>query len=130
MQCIFLAAWIADKEEQNLIATLGANSCTTCIAETHDLGVFNPLQIRTGASILKKIQDIRSEFPNADTWKFITECQKVQLSGVEEPFWLDLPFTDICKVICNDTLHGLHKSFKDHTAQWNINRIGEIEIDS
>ncbi|KIJ43038.1 hypothetical protein M422DRAFT_137116, partial [Sphaerobolus stellatus SS14] len=46
------------------------------------------------------------------------------------PFWEDLPFTDICKVICHDTLHGLHKAFKDHTAQWNINRITPYEIDN
>ncbi|KIJ29623.1 hypothetical protein M422DRAFT_125251, partial [Sphaerobolus stellatus SS14] len=46
------------------------------------------------------------------------------------PFWADLPYTDICKVICNDTLHGLHKAFKDHTAQWNINCVTPFEIDN
>jgi hypothetical protein len=52
------------------------------------------------------------------------------LAGVDEPFWKDLPYTDICKVICQDTLHGLHKAFKDHTAQWSINRITPFEIDN
>ncbi|KIJ43239.1 hypothetical protein M422DRAFT_170075, partial [Sphaerobolus stellatus SS14] len=47
-----------------------------------------------------------------------------------EPFWRDLPFTDICKVICHDTLHGLHKVFKDHTAQWSINHIAPFEIEN
>ncbi|KIJ53862.1 hypothetical protein M422DRAFT_85147, partial [Sphaerobolus stellatus SS14] len=46
------------------------------------------------------------------------------------PFWEDLPYTDICKVICHDTLHGLHKAFKDHTAQWNINYVTPFEIDN
>ncbi|KAF8581410.1 hypothetical protein K439DRAFT_1353989 [Ramaria rubella] len=68
--------------------------------------------------------------PNADTWHFIQACQRVQLSGVEEPFWSDLPYTDICKVICNDVLHGLHKAFSDHTADWSIKKIGDIEIDN
>jgi hypothetical protein len=53
-----------------------------------------------------------------------------QLSGVEHPFWEGLPYTDICKVICNDVLHGLHKAFRDHTAKWNINIIGVQEIDT
>ncbi|KAF8585635.1 hypothetical protein K439DRAFT_1263775, partial [Ramaria rubella] len=38
MNRVFLAAWISDKEEQNMLAGLGANACTTCLAETHDLG--------------------------------------------------------------------------------------------
>ena len=52
------------------------------------------------------------------------------MAGVDEPFWEDLPYTDICKVICQDTLHGLHKAFKDHTAQWSINCITPFEIDN
>ncbi|KAF8589263.1 hypothetical protein K439DRAFT_1612853 [Ramaria rubella] len=58
--------------------------------------------VRTGQDILNKMQMVRHQNPNADTWHFIQACQRVQLSGVEEPFWSDLPYTDICKVICND----------------------------
>ncbi|KIJ48266.1 hypothetical protein M422DRAFT_163005, partial [Sphaerobolus stellatus SS14] len=61
---------------------------------------------------------------------FLKEASREHLAGVDEPFWEDLPFTDICKVICQDTLHGLHKAFKDHTAQWSINRITPFEIDN
>ncbi|KIJ34948.1 hypothetical protein M422DRAFT_181469 [Sphaerobolus stellatus SS14] len=38
MNRVFLAAWIADKEEQNLLAALGANSCVACHAKTEHLG--------------------------------------------------------------------------------------------
>jgi len=80
--------------------------------------------------ILDKIKAVRAKNPNANTWQFITGCIEVQLHGVEHPFWEDLPHTDICKVICQDTLHGLHKAFKDHTAHWNIEHIGEFEMDN
>ena len=80
--------------------------------------------------ILDKIKAVRAKNPTANTWQFITGCIEVQLRGVENPFWEDLPETDICKVICQDTLHGLHKAFKDHTAQWNIDHIGEFEMDN
>ncbi|KAF8521526.1 hypothetical protein JB92DRAFT_3082037 [Gautieria morchelliformis] len=53
----------------------------------------------------------------------------VQLSGVEHPFWKDLPHTDICQVMCNDVLHGLHKAFNDHTAKWCRNIVGDYQID-
>ena len=148
MNRVFLGGWIADKEEQNLLAALGANSCTGCLAETKDLGDESPclvslsishfifqfinlVQPRDSKSILQKIQEVKTKFPPSNNiWIFLTECQKAQLSGVDDPFWKDLPHTDICKVICHDTLHGLHKAFKDHTVQWNINRIGEFEIDN
>ncbi|KIJ24792.1 hypothetical protein M422DRAFT_194268, partial [Sphaerobolus stellatus SS14] len=116
---VFLAAWIGDKEEQNLIAALGANSCTGCNAETEDLGDSLPCQPRTSKDILKRIAKVKRHVdPSKNLWDFIKECQSEHLSGVDDPFWKDLPHTDICKVICNDTLHGLHKAFKDHTAQW------------
>jgi len=38
MNRVFLGGWISDKEEQNLIAALGGNSCTGCEAETAQLG--------------------------------------------------------------------------------------------
>ncbi|KIJ43039.1 hypothetical protein M422DRAFT_170417 [Sphaerobolus stellatus SS14] len=45
MNRVFLAGWISDKEEQNLLAALGANSCTGCEAETNDLGSPQPCQV-------------------------------------------------------------------------------------
>ncbi|KIJ29743.1 hypothetical protein M422DRAFT_268776 [Sphaerobolus stellatus SS14] len=131
MNRVFLSAWIADKEEQNLLAALGGNSCTTCEAETDDLGDSSPCQPCQAKYILKKIAQVKMKFnPSTQLWDFIKECQNHQLGGVDEPFWDDLPYTDICKVICHDTLHGLHKAFKDHTAQWNINCITPFEIDN
>ncbi|KIJ42508.1 hypothetical protein M422DRAFT_254285 [Sphaerobolus stellatus SS14] len=128
MNRVFLAAWLSDKEEQNLLAALGANSCTACLAETENLGEPKALWAHTSQDILKKIAQVKQKFdPTKELWDFIKECQNEHLSGVDQPFWADLPYTDICKVICNDTLHGLHKAFKDHTVQWNINCVTEID---
>ncbi|KAF8509304.1 hypothetical protein BU17DRAFT_70477 [Hysterangium stoloniferum] len=127
---IFLVLYLADKEEQTLIACLGKNSCTTCLAETKNLGELHICSPRTAHSILEKICTVRRHVGvNADTWTFITAAKEAQLSGVEYPFWEDLPHTDICKVICNDVLHGLHKAFYDHTAKWCRNIIGDFELD-
>ncbi|EJD33514.1 hypothetical protein AURDEDRAFT_23538, partial [Auricularia subglabra TFB-10046 SS5] len=57
------------------------------------------------------------------------EARKLGLSGVEHPFWEDFPTSDICRVICQDVLHGLHKAFKDHLLTWHTNILGESEID-
>jgi hypothetical protein len=42
---MFLGLYIADKEEQNMLAALGANSCTICLAETNELGDANCLEV-------------------------------------------------------------------------------------
>ncbi|KAF8575337.1 hypothetical protein K439DRAFT_1370184, partial [Ramaria rubella] len=114
-----------------MIACLGANSCITCLAETKDLDKSQPCELQTGKSILDKIQGIRRWLGKQDsTWDFVEEAKKSQLNGVEHPFWEDLPHTDICKVICHDVLHGLHKAFTDHTAKWNIAKVTEFEMDN
>ncbi|EJD47098.1 hypothetical protein AURDEDRAFT_38423, partial [Auricularia subglabra TFB-10046 SS5] len=46
-----------------------------------------------------------------------------------EPWWAGFPHMDICRIICNDILHGLHKAFKDHTWTWVVNMIGKNEVD-
>ncbi|KZT54493.1 hypothetical protein CALCODRAFT_416721, partial [Calocera cornea HHB12733] len=51
------------------------------------------------------------------------------LNGVETPFWIDLPAFDVCSVLTEDVLHGLHKGFYDHTAQWVMDTVGRIEMD-
>ncbi|KZV90828.1 hypothetical protein EXIGLDRAFT_590701, partial [Exidia glandulosa HHB12029] len=49
--------------------------------------------------------------------------------GVEKPYWEHLPHVDICRVLCNDSLHGLHKGFQDHTMKWLTNMLTPAELD-
>ncbi|KAG8684415.1 hypothetical protein FRC11_012148, partial [Ceratobasidium sp. 423] len=67
----------------------------------------------------------KSNYP----YEFSLTAGKYRLGDVEFPFWAELPFIDICQVLSVDLLHGFHKFFYDHPFKWNMNSLGEDEID-
>ncbi|KAF8511346.1 hypothetical protein BU17DRAFT_54689 [Hysterangium stoloniferum] len=58
------------------------------------------------------------------------EAKNIGLNGIEELWWIDFPETDICKAVCPDVFHGLHKAFKDHCATWNTNIVSKLELNA
>ena len=65
---LFLALFIADKQEQNELVCLGANSYPHCLDETKELGSEHPCQAHTGESILKRIKELQAKVgPDAST---------------------------------------------------------------
>lgn len=129
-QCMaFLMAWIADLEEQWLIACLTKNNCPACKAGFDCLGLNHPQAPRTASEIVAIMRQLRAAYPDDDTWQFVSHCKSYGLSGVEEPCWEGLP-VDICRVICVDLLHGVHKMFTDHVAKWLTETIGEDDLDA
>ncbi|KAF9502754.1 hypothetical protein BS47DRAFT_1462307 [Hydnum rufescens UP504] len=124
-RCVaILLAWIADLKEQYDIVALAPNSCPSCLATYDDLGSADPLPHHTAKSILDNIHKIRAMYPHADTWQFACQAKNIGLASVENICWEGLPI-DICRIICVDNLHGLHKMFKDHLILWLSNTVGK-----
>ncbi|KAG8727897.1 hypothetical protein FRC10_005488, partial [Ceratobasidium sp. 414] len=126
-----LIAYLADLEEQYMIAALDKSNCVHCTATTHDFGSPEPCTTRTSSSILEAIARVQeARRPNADPYHFSLGASKERLGDVEYPFWAALPFVDICQSLSVDLLHGFHKFFFDHPFQWNTNSLGEDEINA
>lgn len=126
-----LIAYIADLEEQYLIAALDKSNCIHCRATTTKFGLPHDCEARTAADTLKGIEEVQSERGiHADPYQFSLGADKYRLGDVEYPFWAKLPLVDICQALSVDLLHGFHKFFFDHPYQWNVNSLGEDEFDA
>jgi len=123
-----LMAWIADLEEQYLIAGLAKNACPPCKANFDTLGIDHIQLPRTGNEILQTLRQLRQQYPSADTWQFYNLAKAYDLLGVEAPCWEGLA-VNICRIICVDLLHGVHKMFADHVLKWLTATIGKEELD-
>lgn len=126
-----LIAYIAYLEEQYLIAALDKSNCVHCTATTNEFGSPHTCEPRTVESTLEAISEVQAERgTHADPYQFSLGADKYRLGDVEYPFWAELPFVDIYEVLSVDLLHGFHKFFFDHPFKWNVNSLGEEEIDA
>jgi hypothetical protein len=130
-----LAAYIADLEEQWMIAGLGGSTCPHCETDPSHLGDAECSPMRTPADILYKIQKIKTDFQAATgrspTLEQFTDlaCEH-HLNGVERPFWQSLPELNIFEALSPDLLHGFHKFFHDHIYKFNLRGMGQDKYDA
>jgi len=119
-----LAAYVADFPEQCLVGCNKENHCPRCLVQSQDCG---DLEESASCSMEDTLKTLRQKRRNKQSKKF----DKEGLRPVFEPFWKDLPFTDIFTCITPDILHQLHKGiFHDHLVQWCLGVIGEKEMDA
>lgn len=119
-----LAAYVADHPEQCLIACCNENRCPRC--------TVNP--DKRGEPLLSALRDPEKVLKVLDRRKKGLKPRQFDdegLRAVFEPFWHDLPHTNIFAAITPDILHQLHKGvFKDHLVKWCTSIVGKEEIDA
>lgn len=123
-----LAVYAADYPEQCLVTGVKYNACPKCHSRQDQFGDSAPGRPRRSQETLATIDTALSH----PTRQFNSVCRDkaYNLNGhVPEPFWSNLPYTDIHMAITPDVLHQLYGGVFQHLLEWCQSAIGKEELD-
>ena len=122
-----LACYAADYPEQCLVTTAKYNTCSKCHAILED---FNTGQLKDLQTSYETLQNIDYALDSTKgTFKNI--CCTFDLNGhTPDPFWSNLPYTDIHMSITPDILHQVNSGVFSHLTRWcELIATGNNELD-
>ncbi|THU89471.1 hypothetical protein K435DRAFT_802719 [Dendrothele bispora CBS 962.96] len=121
------AAYIGDYPEQVLVTCCITGYCPRCTIPRQQVGEnTEPHPLRNLRSILEALQ-----MTDQGAAAFVKACREAGIKPVFEPFWANLPYSNIYLTITPDVLHQLYQGVFKHLKTWVIEaHHGAHEIDA
>jgi hypothetical protein len=119
-----LAAYIADFPEQCLVACCMESRCPRCLVQHDERG--SPAWSKPRDQ-KETIEVLRQRAQGLKPKAFVSQGLRAV-----NPFWANLPHTEIFQCFTSDIHHQLHKGlFKDHIVEWSSRAVdgGRDEVD-
>ncbi|KAH6916721.1 hypothetical protein BKA70DRAFT_1215191 [Coprinopsis sp. MPI-PUGE-AT-0042] len=124
-----LSCYVADYPEQCLVACAKQTTCPKCKCGSKELHSSKTFERRSRQWMEEIIANAKAE-SGGSLKVFHQECMKHDVGGyVFEPFWKDLPFTDIHRIITPDVLHQLYQGVLKTVIDWCKDIVGEKHLD-
>ncbi|KAH9904248.1 uncharacterized protein B0H18DRAFT_899461, partial [Fomitopsis serialis] len=125
-----LASYVADYPEQCLVTCAKYGTCSICQCPESGLGEDAPRTPRRQIWMLDVLRKVKAKGTKGSA-PFFNACKEFNVSGyVLEPFWKDLPYTDIHMCITPDVLHQLYQGVFKHIVEWCSELMDEKELDA
>ncbi|KAK7020726.1 hypothetical protein VNI00_017626 [Paramarasmius palmivorus] len=122
-----LTSYIADFPEQCLVTCSKYGVCPKCQVTASELANPTPHPRRTEAWTQSVMQSARQ---HATPTRYFEACMEHEVSGyVYDPFWKDLPYSDIHFSIMPDILHQLYQGVLRHLINWCQTILHKDELD-
>lgn len=123
-----LAVYAADYPEQCLVSCTKYGTCPRCKVSAEFLDDMNHSNDRIQSETAKTIEDLRVQ--SKTNQQFYQACLQNDLSpGVSNPFWKDMPYTDIHLSMASDVLHQLYQGVLKHLIAWVQKVMNKTELD-
>lgn len=124
------AVFVGDYPEQCLVACCKNGECPKCHVDPNNLGSFVQSTRRDISKVLEALESV-DWGPEESRYRDYTEaCQNAGIKPILNPFWEDLPYTDVFQSITPDALHQLYQGVVKHVITWIKAAYGEDEIDA
>lgn len=121
-----LAAYVADYPEQCLATCTRYFQCPICRVDSGKLGEYGESEKRSQRETLQKLAEASRASTKGAANSILKEAG---ITDTPEPFFSDLPYTDINQSITPDVLHQLYQGLVKHLTGWLSRIIGPRELD-
>ena len=118
-----LAVFVGDYPEQCLVTC--TKHCPICPTPKDDFGEDTSLPVRTLPPVLEALSVV-DDWPST----YSSACKAASIKPVIHPFWENLPYVHIFRLITPDILHQLYQGVIKHVVSWITDTFGPAEIDA